>query len=281
MVIGTNGSKSGPKRADQRPDPVIRNSRLGEGVMADGEAPHGSVGARPTWDICDARSRRNLTTMPRSDGPPSGTELLVQACRSQGIGDERVLDAFRRVRREEFVPPEWVGEAYRDRPVPIPHGQVTTQPSLVGQIVAALHLRGEEQVLEVGTGLGFQTAILATLAAHVVSVERFPDLAARAERNLREAGVRNVTVTVGDGTLGSPADAPFDAIVVSAAAPRVPAPLVDQLADDGRIAHPVGFGGNEVVTTYLKRGDRLVPQTPAIPAHFVRLVGTHGLPEDR
>jgi protein-L-isoaspartate(D-aspartate) O-methyltransferase len=223
----------------------------------------------------------SLTMMPRADGPPVGTELLVQACRSQGIGDERVLDAFRRVRREDFVPPEWVGEAYRDRPVPIPHGQVTTQPSLVGQMVAALHLRGEERVLEVGSGLGFQTAILATLAAHVFSVERFPDLAARAERNLREAGVRNVTVTVGDGTLGSPADAPFDAIVVSAAAPRVPAPLVDQLADGGRIAHPVGFGGNDVVTTYLKRGGRLVPQAPAIPAHFVRLVGTHGLPEDR
>jgi protein-L-isoaspartate(D-aspartate) O-methyltransferase len=221
--------------------------------------------------------------MPHHDAdvrlPPDGPELLVQACRSQGIDDERVLDAFRRVRREDFVPPEWVGEAYRDRPIPIPHGQVTTQPTLVAHMVAALRLRGEERVLEIGTGLGFQTAILATVAARAFSIERFADLAARAERNLRNAGIENMKVAVGDGTLGLPADAPFDAIVVSAAAPRVPDPLIDQLADGGRIAHPVGFGGDDAVTTYRKDGDRLVPQAHVIPAHFVRLVGAHGLPE--
>jgi protein-L-isoaspartate(D-aspartate) O-methyltransferase len=211
--------------------------------------------------------------------PPDGPELLVLACRSQGIDDERVLDAFRRVRREDFVPPEWVAEAYRDRPIPIPHGQVTTQPTLVAHMVAALRLRGEERVLEIGTGLGFQTAILATVAARAFSIERFADLAARAERNLRNAGIENMKVAVGDGTLGLPADAPFDAIVVSAAAPRVPDPLIDQLADGGRIAHPVGFGGDDAVTTYRKDGDRLVPQAHVIPAHFVRLVGAHGLPE--
>jgi protein-L-isoaspartate(D-aspartate) O-methyltransferase len=222
--------------------------------------------------------------MPHHDAdvrlPPDGPELLVQACRSQGIDDERVLDAFRRVRREDFVPPEWVGEAYRDRPIPIPHGQVTTQPTLVAHMVAALRLRGEERVLEIGTGLGFQTAILATVAARAFSIERFADLAARAERNLRNAGIENMKVAVGDGTLGLPADAPFDAIVVSAAAPRVPDPLIDQLTDGGRIAHPVGFGGDDAVTTYRKDGDRLVPQAHIIPAHFVRLVGAHGLPEE-
>jgi protein-L-isoaspartate(D-aspartate) O-methyltransferase len=222
--------------------------------------------------------------MPHPDAgvrpPPEGPELLVQACRSQGIRDERLLDAFRRVRREDFVPPQWVGEAYRDRPIPIPHGQVTTQPSLVAHMVAALRLRGEERVLEIGTGLGFQTAILATLAAQVFSIERFADLAARAERNLRSAGIEDVKVAVGDGTLGLPADAPFDAMVVSAAAPQVPAPLLEQLAGGGRLVHPVGFGGDEVVTAYRKHGDRLVPEAELIPAHFVRLVGAHGLPEE-
>jgi protein-L-isoaspartate(D-aspartate) O-methyltransferase len=210
----------------------------------------------------------------------TGPQLLVEACRVQGITDERVLDAFARVRRAAFVPPEWAGQAYADRPIAIPHGQVTTQPSLVARMVASLRLGGDERVLEVGTGLGFQTAILASLAEWVFSIERFPDLAAAAEANLGGAGVENVTVTVGDGTLGLPQEAPFGAILVSAAAPRVPDPLVDQLANGGRIAHPVGFGGNESVTTYRKDGDRMVPEGSVIPAHFVRLVGTHGLAED-
>jgi protein-L-isoaspartate(D-aspartate) O-methyltransferase len=213
--------------------------------------------------------------------PAEGPELLVQACRSQGVRDERVLEAFRRVRREDFVPPELVAEAYRDRPVPIPHRQVTTQPSLIAHMVAALRLRGDERVLEVGTGLGFQTAIVATLAFQVFSIERFPDLAARARTNLRRASIENAVVVVGDGTLGLPEAAPFTAIVISAAAPRVPHPLVQQLASGGRVSHPVGPGGDEVVTTYRKEGDRLVPEAPVIPAHFVRLVGAYGLHDDR
>jgi protein-L-isoaspartate(D-aspartate) O-methyltransferase len=212
--------------------------------------------------------------------PREGPERLVEACRASGVRDQRVLNAFRRVPRADFVAPEWVGQADLDRPIPIPHGQVTTQPSLVAQMVAALGLRGNEHVLEVGTGLGFQTAILALLAAQVFSIERFPDLAAWAERNLREAGIENVSVVVGDGTLGLPGAAPFDAIVVSAAAPEVPQPLVDQLANGGRIAHPVGIGGNEVVTLYRVEQGRLLAGRPIAPAHFVRLVGAHGQPEE-
>lgn len=191
-----------------------------------------------------------------------------------------MLEAFRYVRREEFVPPELVADAYRDRPVPIPHGQVTTQPSLIAHMVAALRLRGDERVLEVGTGLGFQTAILATLTSQVFSIERFPNLAARAETNLRRAGIENTAVVVGDGTLGLPEESPFTAIVVSAAAPRVPDPLVEQLASGGRISHPVGPGGDEIVTIYRKEGDRLVPEAPVVPAAFVRLVGTYGLDDE-
>jgi protein-L-isoaspartate(D-aspartate) O-methyltransferase len=148
-------------------------------------------------------------------------------------------------------------------------------------MVAALRLLGDERVLEVGTGLGFQTAIIAALAAEVFSIERFDDLALSAEKNLRRAGIENATVTVGDGTLGLSAEAPFQAIVVAAAAPRVPTPLVEQLAEGGRITHPVGYGGDEIVTVFRKEGDRLVALSPVIPAHFVRLVGAHGLSDER
>jgi protein-L-isoaspartate(D-aspartate) O-methyltransferase len=198
--------------------------------------------------------------------------------RAEGVRDRRVLDAFRAVPRALFVPPEAAGQAYLDAPVRIPHGQVTTQPSLIAAMVAALGLTGSERVLEVGTGLGFQTAILARLARRVVSVERFADLAAQARANLAAAGVAGVTVVVGDGTLGVPEHAPYQAIVVAAAAPRVPGPLVAQLADGGRLVHPVGPGGREEVTCFSKQAGRLVAHAHLVPARFVPLVGAHGTP---
>jgi protein-L-isoaspartate(D-aspartate) O-methyltransferase len=208
-------------------------------------------------------------------------EDLVREVAAAGVDDQRVLAAFRRVRRELFVPEELVGDAYHDRPVPIAHRQVTTQPSLVAQMVAALRLGGGERVLEVGTGLGFQAAILGVLAGdgRVWSVERFADLADRARANLATAGIANVSVVVADGTLGWPAAAPYDAVVVAAAAPRVPAPLAAQLAEGGRLVQPLGPGGNEQVTLLRKRRGRLVRQGMVVGAHFVRLVGAHGLPE--
>jgi protein-L-isoaspartate(D-aspartate) O-methyltransferase len=216
---------------------------------------------------------------PAAHPPPSGPDRLVRAAEASGVRDGRVLDALRRVPRESFVPPERIPEAYSDRPIPIPHDQVTTQPSLVAQMVAALRLDGTERVLEVGTGLGFQTAILATLSRRVWSIERFPDLAAAAEANLRTARIGNADVIVGDGTLGLPAAAPFDAIVISAASPRVPDPLAEQVAEGGRLVHPVGPGGDEAVTLFIKEGIDLVPVGLVVPAYFVRLVGRHGLPE--
>jgi protein-L-isoaspartate(D-aspartate) O-methyltransferase len=195
------------------------------------------------------------------------------------VEDRRVLDAFRRVAREGFVPPQWAGRAYEDRPIPIPHGQVTTQPSLIARMVAGLRLRGRERVLEVGTGLGFQAAILATLAPEVFSIERFPDLAEQARRNLGTAGIVGVTVVVGDGTRGLPERAPFEATVVSAAAPEVPPPLVEQLEEGGRLVHPLGPGGYETVIGYRKEGGRLVEEARLTPASFVPLVGEHGLAE--
>ena len=209
-----------------------------------------------------------------------GPHDLVRAARDEGVTNERVLEAFRRIRRERFVPGEWVGQADVDRPIPIAHGQVTTQPSLVARMIAALRLVGDERVLEVGTGLGFQTAILAHVAREVVSIERFADLAEAARENLAAAGVGNVAVIVGDGTLGAPARAPFDAIVVSAAAPEVPSPLVDQLREGGRLVFPVGAGGAEDVTAFRKLEGRLVAEQVVVPAHFVRLVGRFGLPDE-
>ena len=209
-------------------------------------------------------------------GRPGSPEDLVRALGTEGIRDPRVLGAFRAVPRAGFVPATAAHHAYLDQPIRIPHGQVTTQPSLIARMVQALRLEGTERVLEVGTGLGFQTAILALLAREVVSVERFPDLAEQARANLEAAGLGQVTVVVGDGTLGVPEHAPYHAIVVAAAAPRVPVPLVEQLADGGRLVHPVGPGGNELVTAFHKQGGRLVADARLTPAYFVPLVGAHG-----
>jgi protein-L-isoaspartate(D-aspartate) O-methyltransferase len=212
-------------------------------------------------------------------GPPRSPEDLVRSVLAEGIRDRRVIAAFRSVPRARFVPPGSEHLAYLDEPIRIPHQQVTTQPTLVARMVEALHLAGGERVLEVGTGLGFQTAILATLAGEVVSVERFADLAEQARANLEAAGIGGVTVVVGDGTLGVPEFAPYQAIVVSAAAPRIPAPLAEQLAERGRLVHPLGPGGRELVTAFRKDAGRLVADAQLTPAHFVPLVGAHGLPE--
>ena len=192
------------------------------------------------------------------------------------IRDERVVDAFRAVPRAAFVPEQAVEQAYVDAPLPIPNAQVTTQPSLTARMLAALALSGTERALEVGTGYGFQTALLAQLAAEVWSVERFPDLAERARSSLERHGVDNVEVVVGDGTHGLPEHAPYDAIVVSAAFPRVPQPLADQLSTGGRLVQPIGPGGHDDVVLFEKRPGGLRRIRTVTGAHFVRLVGRHG-----
>jgi protein-L-isoaspartate(D-aspartate) O-methyltransferase len=201
---------------------------------------------------------------------------LVEASRLAGVADGRVLEAIRSVPRAEFVPPPLVSLAELDRPLPIPHTQVTTQPSLVARMVEALGLTGSERVLEVGTGHGWQTALLAGLAATVWTVERWDDLAATARANLERHGATNVEVVVGDGSEGLPAHAPYDAILVSAAFPLVPPPLAAQLADGGRLVQPIGPGGDEDVVLFHKEGGVLQPVRTVTGAHFVQLVGRHG-----
>jgi protein-L-isoaspartate(D-aspartate) O-methyltransferase len=207
---------------------------------------------------------------------PGGPDALVRASLAAGVRDERVLDAIRAVPRADFVPRECVDRAYEDAPLPIPHGQVTTQPSLVARMVEGLGLEGGERVLEVGTGYGWQTALLARLAREVFSVERFPDLAEAARRALLEAGVENATVVVGDGSGGLPERSPFDAVLVAAAFPSVPAPLREQLAPAGRLVQPIGPGGADDVTLFVKDEGGLSAVETLVPAHFVRLHGEHG-----
>src|SRR5918996_373952 len=155
---------------------------------------------------------------------------LVDAARAFGVRDERVLTAIRETPRAGFVPTELAARAYEDSPLPIAHEQVTTQPSLVAAMVEALGLTGDETVLEVGTGLGWQTALLARLAGSVWSVERHADLAEEARANLGRHGAANIEVVVGDGSRGLPEHAPFEAILVAAAFPSVAEPLGDQVA---------------------------------------------------
>lgn len=202
---------------------------------------------------------------------------IFLALNREGIHDRRVLDAFRHVRREDFVLPELAARAKEDDPLPIGFGQVTTQPSLIACMVEALELAGQERVLEIGTGLGYQTAILARLAREVFSIERVPELAAKARANLARAAVRNAVVIAGDATQGLPEHAPYDAIVVSAAAPDVPPAFASELAEGGRLVQPIGPGGSDVVWRFRKRNGVLERDKRLLRAVFVPLVeGTLG-----
>lgn len=198
---------------------------------------------------------------------------------ARGVRDARVLAAVRTVPRAAFSPPGERDGAYEDVPLAIGHGQVTSQPSLVASMVEALALSGEERVLEVGTGLGWQTALLATLAREVWSVERFAELADAARESLATEGIENAHVVVGDGSEGLPEHAPFEAIVVTAAHSTVPPPLAEQLALGGRLVQPIGTGGEEKVVLFERERDGLVRRRTLVGARFVRLYGRHGFAE--
>jgi len=197
---------------------------------------------------------------------------LVRASRRAGVFDERVLSAMGTVRREDFVPPRDRFYAFEDEPITLPHGQVTTQPSLVAKMVDALGLQGHERVLEIGTGYGYQAAILSRLAKEVVTVERLWDFCEVARQNLARAGIHNVEVVLGDGSQGYPPRAPYDAIILGAAAPEVPQALVDQLAEGGTLVQPVGYGGDELVMAFRKEGGKLREPEVVTLAYFVPLV---------
>jgi protein-L-isoaspartate(D-aspartate) O-methyltransferase len=209
----------------------------------------------------------------------SGPEDLVRTIVGEGVRDPRLLDALRAVPRADFVPTNLAEQAYEDEPLPIPHDQVTTQPSLVARMVEALGLAGTELVLEVGAGYAWQTALLARLCGFVWAVERFGDVAEAARENLARFGTKNAEVVTGDGTKGLSEHAPYDAILVAAAFPSVPRPLEEQLAAGGRLVQPVGPGGKEEVVLFEKGTRGFVRRRTIAWARFVRLHGAHAFPE--
>jgi protein-L-isoaspartate(D-aspartate) O-methyltransferase len=201
--------------------------------------------------------------------------MVERQLRRRGIEDERVLAAMGRVPRELFLPPELRDAAYGDAALPIGGGQTISQPYMVAKICEALSLRGDEHVLDVGSGSGYQAAVLAELAAEVDTIERIPELAELARSNLATAGYDRVRVHVGDGTQGLMDRAPFDAIAVAAAAPRMPRALYDQLEPRGRLVVPVGRIGVQRLEVIVRS-----PEGPAVlksvPCRFVPLVGEEG-----
>lgn len=197
--------------------------------------------------------------------------------RRRGIDDERVLEAMSRVPRHEFVAEPYRTQAYDDNPLPIGQAQTISQPYIVGLMVQLLSPAPEDRVLEVGTGSGYQVAVIAELARHVYSIERRPELAAQAGSALRRLGYDNVTLEVGDGSLGLPPHAPFDAIIVSAAAPEVPPALFEQLAEGGRLVIPIGPVDAQMLQLIIRKDGKPVASAH-VPCRFVPLVGEQGYP---
>ena len=201
---------------------------------------------------------------------------MVEQLARGGVRDPGVLEAFAQVPRHRLLPEALAGQAYRDTAIPIGDGQTISAPSVVAAMSQALELRGHETVLEVGTGSAYQAAILARLAARVISIERVPRLAARARKSLDELGVGNAVVYLGDGSRGRPGDAPFDAIVVTAAGPSVPEPLLAQLAVGGRLVGPFGERDEQqLLRIHRIARDRYTREVIG-RCRFVDLVGTHG-----
>lgn len=201
--------------------------------------------------------------------------MVEEQLARHGIRDPRVLEALRRVPRHLFVPEEMADQAYEDHPVAIGQGQTISQPYMVACMSQALDLQGGEKVLEIGSGSGYQTAVLKALNADVYTIERLPELSDRARGNVERAGFGGVHYRVGDGSLGWPEEAPFDRVIVTAGAPTMPVSLVEQLRDGGSMVIPVG-GEAEQELLLVRRGDGRVTREKICSCLFVKLVGEEG-----
>ncbi len=211
----------------------------------------------------------------KSSAAVERSRMVETQLRGRGIRSESVLRVMGELPRERFLPPPQRDQAYRDQAVPLPEGQTISQPYMVAVMTEALNLTAGDRVLEVGTGSGYQAAVLSRLAAEVLTVERLPSLAARAESTLKEMGCHNVRVRVGDGTLGWPDEAPFDAILVTAGAPAVPESLKRQLDDGGRLVAPIGDRYIQELVRVTRQGSRFATEE-LLACRFVPLVGTEG-----
>lgn len=210
--------------------------------------------------------------------------LVEQTMRKRGIKDERVLAAMETVPRHEFVPENYIDQAYKDHPLPIGYGQTISQPYIVALMTELLQLQPDDKVLEIGTGSGYQAAVLAELVDQVWTIEIIPELAEQAAKRFERLGYDNIHTRTGDGYYGWPEEAPFDAIIVTAAPDHIPQPLLDQLTPDGRLVVPVGPpGGYQTLWQLVKEGDDVKAYNLG-GVRFVPLVGggqTGGLDEDR
>jgi protein-L-isoaspartate(D-aspartate) O-methyltransferase len=201
--------------------------------------------------------------------------MVARQIRERGIRSAPVLEAMEMVPRHLFVAPELAAKAYADEPLPIGEGQTISQPFMVAAMAEALLLTGEDRVLEVGCGSGYQAAVLSRLAREVIAIEARPALAALARERLGILGYANVTVEEGDGSAGWPAGAPYDAILVAAAAPEVPQPLIDQLVEGGRLVIPVGGTNHQELLRIVKR-DGAIKEQSLYSCRFVPLLGRYG-----
>jgi protein-L-isoaspartate(D-aspartate) O-methyltransferase len=210
--------------------------------------------------------------------------MVEEQIARRGIQDERVLQAMRAVPRHRFLPPDLWGAAYQDHPLPIGYGQTISQPYIVAYMTEMLALTVDDRVLEIGTGSGYQSAVLSRLARQVYTIERIPELSANAQEVLKglgycpltEAGdYRNIQFRVGDGGYGWPEESPFDAIIVTAAAPETPPPLIAQLADGAHLVIPIGPTGYQDLVRVTRRGERIHTEQ-LTPVAFVPLIGEHG-----
>jgi len=204
--------------------------------------------------------------------------MVYDQIRRRGVSDERVLQAMEGVPRHLFVPEGMEEEAYQDRPLPIGSDQTISQPYIVAVMTALLRVAPSDAVLEIGCGSGYQAAILNRIARSVISIERIDDVARQAEENFRRAGITGIRIIIGDGTEGYPEGAPYDAILVTAAAPSLPEPLLSQLADGGRLVAPVGDTFIQHLTRVTRRGSEYIRESFE-PVRFVPLLGRYGWPE--
>jgi protein-L-isoaspartate(D-aspartate) O-methyltransferase len=199
--------------------------------------------------------------------------MVATQIENRGVTDSRVLAAMRKVPRHHFVPPDMRDRAYDDSPLPIGHGQTISQPFIVGFMTAALNLKGDEKVLEIGTGSGYQAAVFAELVKEVYSIEIVKPLGERAVKILADAGYQNVRIRIGDGYRGWPEAAPFDAIMVTCAPDDIPQPLIEQLAEGGRMIIPVGGAGAPQELVLLTKKAGRIEREKVLPVRFVPMTG--------